>query len=269
MNSNRPELVVYVLSYRRAEYVLEAIHSILAQQGCEFKLIVSENSPDHSIYNLLMTTAEIQQNPRVEVKKRDPSLASLDHFNLVIKEASQFKYFMIFHDDDVMSDPQCLQQMMNVFKARPELSAVSCNAYLIHQRTPSKQMFNPRLTSDVLIDHVDVLINHYLTPSLSHTPFPAYIYQTKNMEGLSLDFTQGEKHSDVTFLVKACERGPIFWLHEPLISYRRHGENDSALIDLSAVKSLFLYLFKKTEKHHLKLIWFFIKSFLKKHLKER
>lgn len=253
MTSER--VAVYILSYRRLDYLREAIESVLAQQGVEFDIIVSENSPDENVYESICSYENLHSN--FKIIRRRPSLPALEHINTVLDEAKQnYKFAMLFHDDDVMR-PGCLEKLYRSLKESPSCSAAACNAYILKQNNPTHRLFNPYLTQTVNIGSVHELIKRYLSPRLSHTPFPTYLYRTSSL-GPHLEKSDGGKHSDVSFLVKLLHTdGHFCWLSEPLIYYRQHDLNDSATTDLKDILSL-SYFYLKISPQNLFLILVFI-----------
>lgn len=260
MPSPQADLVVYVMSYQRPEYILSTIESILAQKNCQFDMIISENSNDDVVWKLLQAN---QLANNFKVIRRQPNLTAIDHFNKILAEAVSYQYLVVFHDDDLMKE-NFLLLTLSALTENPSLAAVSTNAFIIDGKTITSTLFNPYLKEDKIIEEPAELINHYLSPLLSHTPFPAYMYRTRSISGLYLEFNEGRKHADASFLVKVTEHGPVKWLHRPLIAYRRHAANDSTQINLQDTYSLYKFFRSKTKKHKNKMLLFIVKSFIKK-----
>lgn len=257
-------LGVFLLSYRRPEYVIQALDSILEQDCENLTLIISENSPDDEVHSLISSHLKLISNPhlhRIQIIKRNPSLPSLEHFNQILHEAKKFSLVMLFHDDDVLL-PGALKKMKGQLEKNPELAAVSCNAYILNQNEKTEKLFNPNLKVDLKLSQSRDLILHYLRPQLSHTPFPAYIYRSSHLQH-KLDTKDGGKHSDVSFLVKTIEHGSFLWLAEPLLCYRRHHLNDSKTVNLTDTLKISLFYLKKCPELALWVMVFILKSVLK------
>jgi len=178
----KKKLVVYLLSYKRPEYICEAIDSILNQSYEDFDLIISENSPDDVVYHQIQ---KYNNAPRVQIIKRNPSLTSLDHFNLILKECQTYEYAMLFHDDDVLM-PEALLEMMTEIEQNKKLSAVGCNAYILTSDLKTTDLFNKNLIKNIS-KHFD-LINAYTIKKNGHPPFPSYIYRTQYLSKYQLYF---------------------------------------------------------------------------------
>ncbi len=252
------ELAVFVLSYNRPVFLLEALQSIQAQDFADFKIIVSDNSTTEDVTDLF------SKHPlaNVEFRRRLPSLSISNHFNCVLNEAQSYPYFMMFHDDDIML-PKCLSVLMSEIKKQNTLAAISCNAF-IKTETESEKLFNSHLKLKTLIANPKELITRYLNSKLSHTPFPFYIYRSEKVKSIAMDFTEAGKNSDLTFLCKVTGAAPIHWLPEPLALYRRHAANDSNDIVLTDLVRLAGFIFKRYRSHYFAVSVFLIKSCVKK-----
>lgn len=255
------KLGVYLLSYKRPDFIQEAIESILKQDYADFDLLISENSPDDSVIDVL---SKYTSAPRVQIIKRSSSLPSLQHFNTVLQEAqANYQYAMLFHDDDIML-PNALTQLMTCLETNKHVSAVSCNAYFIQQKAITENLFCAQLKNPVEITSVGQIISHYILKGKGHTPFPTYIYRTKYLNGINLNFDDGGKYSDVSFLIKLMEKAPFIWLSNPLILYRLHSANDSAQVNLHDILKLSRFYFKKSPTSFPLIVFFICKQLTKK-----
>jgi hypothetical protein len=156
------------------------------------------------------------------------------------------EYTMLFHDDDMLLQGS-LSLIMSEIVNRPELVAVSGNAYIIKDQLKTNDLFNPYLKEKLIIKNEIEMALHYLQTTKGHTPFPNYIYRTSVLKTLSINSREGKKHADVSFLTHIAEKGPILWIPQPTMYYRRHGQNDSHNIDPAAILSL-MHFFSKYSK---------------------
>lgn len=254
------KLGVYLLSYKRPEFIHEAIQSILAQDYNNFELIISENTPDDTVVKQL---DEYLKDSRVLLIKRSPSLASLEHFNTILAEADKYEYVMLFHDDDILM-PQAFKKMMQTLENNITATAVACNALIIKNKEHTNTLLSPGLKKNTEIKTQSELINRYIFRSLGSTPFPSYIYRTRLLKDLQLNYADGGKYSDTTFLIKLIKRGSFIWLSEPLLKYRQHSSNDSVQLDMNNILSLCLFFFKTSPKMIFKILFYYFKQSLKK-----
>lgn len=76
----------------------------------------------------------------------------------------------------------------------------------------------------------------------------AYSENAKIIRNKNLRFNNREagKHSDVTFLFKALELGPIIWIPTATMNYRIHSSNDSVGVDILSLSNLVKFYLKKS-----------------------
>lgn len=223
-------LRVYILAYNRPEYILESVKSVLSQGYPEFEVIVSDNSTDPNVSQILREV----NDPRFKIIERKPSLPPIDHFNKVLEDAESSQFFMLFHDDDILL-PGALKSLMGAFES--STVAVGSNAYILKDNKVTKKLLAPKAKS-LSTQNSGSLAESYLDDNLWHPAFPSYIYKSSSVKGIRFDRKRGRKYCDVTFLMDLAEKGQIKMLAEPLMQYRLHSSSDSASFDIKASHSL-------------------------------
>jgi len=241
MNNSLPLVEVFILSYNRPEYILQTIDSVLQQSYPNLKIIVSDNSTKDDVEKKIQ---DYNRKSEITYIRRRPSLPALTHFNTVFSEV-RADYFIVFHDDDVML-PQAVNKLVEAITGDTNCAATGSNAFLLEEKVFTQNVFAPHLTKNRTLSTPEDLGLHYLDASKGHVPFHYYIYRTNKVRGLEMNFKEGHKHADVSFLLKAAQRGSVMWIKDELIYYRRHSQNDSANVDIPAVFSLCRFLLKRT-----------------------
>jgi glycosyltransferase involved in cell wall biosynthesis len=232
------QTTVYILTRDRAALLRQALTSVLAQDVA-VHIRVSDNSVGSETQIMLS-----QYFPQVVCLRRLPPLSSQEHFNAVLSEAST-EFLVMFHDDDVML-PGFVRTLQATLVANLRSVAVGCNAGRLQMQNvvPGTVMgaFNKALK---LASPKDLLRFYFTRGEIGPAPFPAYMYRTKATRDLTLERSQGGKYSDVSFLLKLLERGPILWLPEVFMYYRYHGANDSAIPDMNDAAMLIRFVRKR------------------------
>lgn len=258
----KKKLVVYLLSYNRPEFIRETVESFLQQQDLEFDLVISENSPNHSIIQSVLEPY-LSRDYSIRLFPRTPSLPALEHFNAILNEVRNYEYAMLFHDDDVLKSDYALSKMVAQLEESPDATAISCNAYILKDTLKTNLLLSPSIRRNLRINTQTQLINRYLFRFLSHPPFPAYIYRTSFLDDCYLNTADGGKYSDLSFLSKLIKKGPFIWLAEPLLYYRQHNHNDSAHLSLREITSLCLFLAKTCPWTAPQIFFYFCKQVFK------
>jgi hypothetical protein len=161
-------------------------------------------------------------------------------------EESRAEHVVLFHDDDVL-DRGYVRTMRAALDAHPDVVAVGCNAKVLRDTTPTDSLFMTLLAHDVVVNSAEELLDFYLRFNKHRAaPFPGYMYRRTAIEGLYLNARDGGKHADVTFLMNILGRGHFLWLAKPLMQYRMHGTNDSAVEHVGQRLRLLRYIYGHT-----------------------
>ncbi|MBI5890612.1 MAG: glycosyltransferase family 2 protein [Nitrosomonadales bacterium] len=212
-------LTLFVLCHNRPDFARQTLRSILGQTDRDFDLVVSDNSSNDEVEQ--MVRAEF---PQLDYRRRVPMLFHIAHFNRCIEEA-QGAYFCLFHDDDLMH-PDFVERMKQALDTYPQIVACGCNARLetmgqIESRTSFRALGKLERVSSAR----DLARRYFSRAQSGIAPFPGYIYRRSAVGDLRLD-VEGGKYTDVTWLLGLAMKGPLLWLNEPLMTYRIHGGND-------------------------------------------
>lgn len=233
-----PEVQIYILSRDRPIYLSQTLLSALGQGGAE--VLVSDNSETDSVERMLA-----ERFPEVLVVRRKPTLPALQHFRVVVEESSA-EFLVMFHDDDVLF-PGYLEAMLRAMKSNPDLVAVGCNARVLQDEQETDELMMGGLADPIRINDAEAMARRYLSYECGRpAPFPGYMYRRRFLDGLFLNPAEGGKYSDVSFLMKLAQRGPIMWLPQPLIWYRRHGSNDTGALAIPQLLRLLGFIYQHT-----------------------
>lgn len=214
---------IYIAAYERPDYLRETLSSALAQEEQGIQIVVSDNSLSDGVQKMMAN-----EFPQVEYIRRRPAVSSCEHGRLIFRESSA-EFLIYFHDDDLMT-PGYVKSLLAVMDEHPELVAVACDAWTLHNDVPIRQRRMGDFAEPLILRRVEDLLKVYLDFNQIRlpAPYPSYLYRRRMIEGLSDAYPEIGKFTDVAVIMKALERGPVMWLPEPLILYREHSSNDSA-----------------------------------------
>lgn len=236
-----PNIQVFVLAHNRPQLLRETLKSILCQNSQNFELIVSDNSTNDLVKNLIVGEFDDQ----VIYRRRDPPLTSIEHLQKILDEADK-SYVVLFHDDDLML-PSFVSEMSEFLEQNRKYSAAATNAYLHIKERATKKKFYPGAFSVIDVINGSEMARRYLDMGRFRMPFPGYMYRTASIRGVSIDSKEGGKHADVSFLIKLAEVAPVAWLGQPKFEYRIHSANDSWSENVYARLRLLRFIYSKTD----------------------
>lgn len=216
----RSVVQVYIMSHNRPDFISDTLRSVISQEGVDFEVVVSENSSNNDIENLIC-----KNFPDVKCVRRNPMLSMYEHWNQIISEVTA-PYFMMFHDDDILL-PGALKKLYDELEKDKSASAAAGNAYVIRLTTLTSEIFNKGIRKAKKISSANELGKQYFQPKNGVQPFPGYLYRTHLCKNVSVNSKEAGKHSDVTFLMKCLRFGPIIWITAPTLQYRYHTSNSS------------------------------------------
>lgn len=231
---------IYILCRDRPEFAREAVRSALQQDFDEVEVVVSDNSEQDAVGDMVG-----KEFPGVTYIRRQPALDPLQHFRVVIEE-SNAEHVVFFHDDDILCSDY-VRTMRETLDAHPDVVAVGCNANILRGTTLTGGLFMNTPARDVVLQNQEELLDFYMRFN-SHraAPFPGYMYRRATIDGLCLNSQDGGKHADVTFLMNIIRRGNLYWLSRPLMHYRMHATNDSAIESVGQRLRLLRYIYRHT-----------------------
>ena len=139
-------LTIVLACHNRPKKAVKAIHSILRQTDSNFNFLVSDNSTNNELQEILITDF-----PSVETIFWNPGYSSFfDHFNKIVS-LIKTKYITIFHDDDAL-EPDYVKRILEEFRALPNAAAIGTNATYAHlsgnktiMKSNGTQVFNNKI----------------------------------------------------------------------------------------------------------------------------
>lgn len=242
-------LSIILLTHNRPLQAFEAILSIAAQDNKNFKLIISDNSTNNTLKNIINQHFLNSQEINFEYRKREKFHNPYEHFNLCLDEVDT-DYFSLFHDDDLML-PNYVENFWRALILNPEIVSCGMNAY-VESSKGSECSFKKLFFNDFRfylgpISPKNLIEKYYGRHQLGIAPYPSYIYKKSATSGMCFKANDG-KHGDVIWLLEMAARGAMIWINSPSMIYRIHDENDS-LSESRKDRLKFLAYLKKNTNH--------------------
>ena len=189
----------------------------MRQTSHDFELIVSDNSTDESVDAMVRS-----EYPAIKYRRRARHLQVFEHLNVCLTEA-EAPYVCLFHDDDVL-DASYVDKTLEAVRRHPEAVAIATNAWLLEQGVTRKTSFQTGRSVEWVRGPREMAERYFSRHQRGIAPFPSYIYSTDRLAGMRFT-VDGGKYSDMAWLIRVAERGPVLWLGEPLMTYRIHADN--------------------------------------------
>lgn len=136
-NKYKPGLIsVCVPTYKRPDTLEQLIHSFLRQTYKNKELVISDDSPDNSIKDLVSSF----NNKSIRYFRNKTSIGFSDNY-LKALLYGQGEFLLSIGDDDIFISPDTLQQYADTFKKHP-------NVYFVYS---NQVQFSPQLEIEYVI----------------------------------------------------------------------------------------------------------------------
>jgi len=100
-----PLISICIPAYKRVAYLQRLLESIAAQTFSGFEIILTDDSPDDSVANLIKNYSSLN----IKYFKNEAALGTPANWNCGIAKASG-EWIKLMHDDDWFASPHSLQQ---------------------------------------------------------------------------------------------------------------------------------------------------------------
>jgi len=119
---------ICIPAYRQVEYLRETLQSLLTQDFQDFEVIVTDDSPDDSVCDLL---ASFDFGGRLRYVRNSPALGSPENWNAALRLA-QGDYVKILHHDDHFIRPDALRLFVKLLDDAPHADFGFCATLVNH-----------------------------------------------------------------------------------------------------------------------------------------
>lgn len=117
-----PRISICIPAYKKPEYVVRAIQSILKQSYKEVEIVISDDSPNEDIKIAIQPyISELD----IKYYHNQPALKSPMNWNNALDKATG-DFVMLLHQDDWLHDSKALEIYIEAFKSHPEAGFVFC-----------------------------------------------------------------------------------------------------------------------------------------------
>jgi glycosyltransferase involved in cell wall biosynthesis len=202
-----PFISICIPAYKRTEFLKRLLDSIAIQTFRDFEVIVTDDSMDHGVHELIKAFSETLP---LKYFKNNIPLGTPENWNESIRHASG-EWLKLMHDDDWFADKNSLQSFVNAIKENPGvpfLFSAYANHYL--ERDLSKDVFvssyrYARLTKDTATLFSQNIIG------------PPSVVMVANDKPLFYD-NRLKWFVDIDYYIRHLEESRIVYIHSVLVN---------------------------------------------------
>jgi glycosyltransferase involved in cell wall biosynthesis len=111
-----PKVSICIPAYKQVDYLREALLSIQEQTFTDFEIVLTDDSPDNAVYDLLK---EFDFKGKLNYHKNSPALGSPANWNYGLNVAKG-EYIKILHHDDFFATSDSLQKFVDLLDKNPQ-----------------------------------------------------------------------------------------------------------------------------------------------------
>jgi glycosyltransferase involved in cell wall biosynthesis len=142
---NQTLVSICIPAYKKPEYVVRCIESVLKQTYKQVEIVISDDSPNQDI-----KLAIESYNSSISIKyyHNNPALKSPINWNNALNKASG-GFYMLMHQDDWFEADNAIEKYVNAFKTNPQVDFVFCRNTAIQ---PDGQVLRLQAIPSLLMD---------------------------------------------------------------------------------------------------------------------
>lgn len=229
LTQSRPKLTLALPVYNGANYIRDALDSILAQTFRDFELIICDNASQDETCAIVESYAA--QDDRIRLIRNPKNLGAFANYNLGFEEA-RGEYLKWCAHDDTLS-PNFLAECIAELDANPDVALAFGSTKGI---SPANQIIEPVGAETPSLDDDNPAARFKQAIDLSGTCFPIFgVFRRANLARSTLH--RPYYSSDRALIVEAALMGK-FRRVESAVFYNREHEERSINIDDKAQRSL-------------------------------
>jgi glycosyltransferase involved in cell wall biosynthesis len=226
---------VCIPAYNGANFISEAIQSVMEQSFKDITIIASDNNSSDETHEILQAWS---QKVPMRILRQTKTLDLKNHFNAVLEEV-RAPYYMLLCHDDYFCSPDAIASAVAILDAEPDVSAVYGDMNLVneHRRVLMRQRFSRRGRVD------GDKVGRQSLRSMRNLFGVAVLVRRSDLGELRYD-TNLDYIIDLDLSWAISKTRPFYHIEEPLIAYRVHGTNNTWDLDKESERS-FLTMAKK------------------------
>lgn len=236
MKTDLPIISVIIPSYNHANYVADAIYSVIEQQSDKFKLdlvVVDDGSTDNSI-SVIERIKRESDFPFLLIKKENEGVCRT--LNLAIRKYAKGEYIAILASDDYWA-PLKLEKQLECLDCSVGSDLNYCNA--IKFGVKKKTTVAQRMQFSGRVKNLLTLFNF--------VPAGTVLYRREIFDRIGGYDETGLKLEDWDFLLRASNVTKFSRLKESLLYYRVH--DNSSIARMRVNGTLFSEKYKVIKKN--------------------
>lgn len=218
---------VAITAYNQAQYIGQAVESVLAQDYPNLEVVVSDN---HSTDQIQEVMVAYMPDPRLKYFRNETNLGMIGNFHKALYEYSTGDYSLHLDGDDYLTDPGYLRKAIELID-RHSLAMVFAKSRSLYER--DNTLVEDKVNSDLpeIIDGNWLFLHFYRGYSI-----PTLTVVHDRSYAMEVGFFEKDiRSTDWEGLLKLMVGKKIGFVNQFVGVWRRHGMNFTLVQDLDKI----------------------------------
>ena len=213
--SNTPKVSVCIPTFNNANFLRQAVESVLRQNNQDFEIVIVDNcSTDHT--GTLVEDLQKKNDGRIRFYKNDRNIGLAGNFNKCLKYAHGI-YIKFLCSDDVLL-PECLEKMVAALDAHQSVRLV-CSGRLTVNEIGEKIGFKQYPSTEIIIRGSNATTKCLFGKNYIGEP-TAVMFRKRDLTG---NFREDlPQLMDMEMWFQLLEQGDLLCIGGPLCAIRLH-----------------------------------------------
>jgi glycosyltransferase involved in cell wall biosynthesis len=245
----KPKVSVCIPSYNNAEYLPQAIESVLFQTFADYELLIIDDCSTDGTAGV--ATGYAARDGRIRYLANERNLGMVENWNRCIREA-RGEYVKYVFGDDLLSSPDALGKMVALLDGDSGISLVASSRYYIGPDSSVEHTMS-HFKDDLVADGKAIInLTFYEHKNIIGEPTVVMFRKNQAARGFNPHYRQ---IVDMEMWFHLLEQGKFAFLTEPLCSFRVHQEQQTRknIRDLAHVDDYVLLHKDYLEKSYISL----------------
>lgn len=230
-------LVSIVIPTFKPRHFEAALLSALAQSYRPLEILVSDDCPDDGIQRILERHREHSRHP-IRIIRNQPGLGGLLNYTQCVVEA-EGEFVKFLNDDDILLN-DCVERLVEVFQANPDVSLVTTRRLLVDESSlplPDIPATCCPFDQDSVVQGDD-LIAYLADAPMNFIGEPSTVmFRRAHLVDIKpnvccLNGQTVRAINDLAMYVNVLRHGNLAYLCEPLSCFRKHAEQRQQQSDM-------------------------------------
>lgn len=237
---------ICIPTYNQPQYVDRLISSIKEQTYVDYEIIISDDSTDDGICNLIH---DKYAGLGIKYERNNETLGAVRNCNKAIKRAHG-DLIKVMHQDDWFAEKEALAKMVSAMNQNEKIALYSCNCYHVGDLFAYKRDFPINRLSEINSKPMSLYMGNWIgAPSVTIFRNNGVIQDDKLRWLVDLDL-----------YITIMQNGGLFaFTDEPLVCIGLHNNQEtvSCINNKKLVRKEYQYLYKKYKMYKLSIKYTF------------